>query len=128
MLMEQSVHVCKAYRHRVRIEIVLDTVLRVGLDQHDGPLGRARIGEAVDEIGWRVGYEDPAFFRRLFKRITGVSPAGYRRQFQFPPFAADSPRASMPPLLSSRPGHAVPEFCPIVCAGKGEEDRPGLAP
>jgi transcriptional regulator GlxA family with amidase domain len=46
----------------------------------------------VDEIGWRVGYEDPAFFRRLFKRITGVSPAGYRRQFQIPPYAAGSPR------------------------------------
>ena len=31
--------------------------------------------DAVDEISWRVGYEDPAFFRRLFKRITGISPA-----------------------------------------------------
>jgi transcriptional regulator GlxA family with amidase domain len=46
-----------------------------------------RTRDAVDEIGWRVGYEDPAFFRRLFKRITGVSPGGYRRQFQIPPFA-----------------------------------------
>lgn len=46
----------------------------------------------VDEIGWRVGYEDSAFFRRLFKRITGVSPAAYRRQFQIPPYAASSPR------------------------------------
>lgn len=51
-----------------------------------------RTREPVDEIGWRVGYEDPAFFRRLFKRITGVSPAAYRRQFQIPPFAADGPR------------------------------------
>lgn len=49
-----------------------------------------RTRDSVDEIGWRVGYEDPAFFRRLFKRITGVSPAGYRRQFQIPPFAAKS--------------------------------------
>ncbi len=49
-----------------------------------------RTREPVDEIGWRVGYEDPAFFRRLFKRITGVSPALYRRQFQIPPFAAGS--------------------------------------
>jgi YesN/AraC family two-component response regulator len=39
-----------------------------------------------------VGYEDPAFFRRLFKRVTGVSPALYRRQFQIPPFAAGRPR------------------------------------
>jgi transcriptional regulator GlxA family with amidase domain len=39
----------------------------------------------IDEIGWRVGYEDPAFFRRLFKRVTGVTPGHYRRQFQIPP-------------------------------------------
>jgi transcriptional regulator GlxA family with amidase domain len=51
-----------------------------------------RTRDPVDEIAWRVGYEDPAFFRRLFQRITGVSPAGYRRQFQIPPFAAGGPR------------------------------------
>lgn len=44
-----------------------------------------RTRAAIDEIGWRVGYEDPAFFRRLFKRITGVTPGQYRRQFQIPP-------------------------------------------
>jgi len=41
----------------------------------------------VDEISWRVGYEDPAFFRRLFKRITGMAPGAYRRRFQIPDFA-----------------------------------------
>jgi transcriptional regulator GlxA family with amidase domain len=51
-----------------------------------------RTREPVDEIGWRVGYEDPAFFRRLFKRVTGVSPAEYRRQFQIPAFAATGAR------------------------------------
>lgn len=43
-----------------------------------------RTGDPVEEIGWRVGYEDPAFFRRLFKRLTGVTPGHYRRQFQIP--------------------------------------------
>jgi transcriptional regulator GlxA family with amidase domain len=43
-----------------------------------------RTREPVDEVGWRVGYEDPAFFRRLFKRIAGVSPAAYRKQVQIP--------------------------------------------
>jgi YesN/AraC family two-component response regulator len=38
----------------------------------------------VDEIGWNVGYEDPAFFRRLFKRITGVTAGAYRRKFNIP--------------------------------------------
>ncbi|MBU2090695.1 MAG: AraC family transcriptional regulator, partial [Alphaproteobacteria bacterium] len=41
----------------------------------------------VDEISWRVGYEDSAFFCRLFKRITGMTPGAYRRRFQIPEFA-----------------------------------------
>jgi len=35
----------------------------------------------VDDIGVSVGYEDPTFFRRLFKRMTGMTPAAYRRKF-----------------------------------------------
>jgi transcriptional regulator GlxA family with amidase domain len=42
----------------------------------------------IDEIGWKVGYEDPAFFRRLFKRITQMPPGAYRRKFRLPTFAA----------------------------------------
>ena len=38
--------------------------------------------EAIDAIGRTVGYEDPTFFRRLFKRRTGVTPARYRRRFK----------------------------------------------
>ena len=34
----------------------------------------------TEEIGASVGYEDPAFFRRLFKRHTGVTPARYRQR------------------------------------------------
>jgi transcriptional regulator GlxA family with amidase domain len=41
----------------------------------------------VDEIGWNVGYEDAAFFRRLFKRTTGLTPGAYRKRFQVPGFA-----------------------------------------
>lgn len=37
---------------------------------------------AVDDISVQVGYEDPSFFRRLFKRSTGLSPGEYRRLFQ----------------------------------------------
>jgi transcriptional regulator GlxA family with amidase domain len=47
-----------------------------------------RTDDAIDEIGWKVGYEDPAFFRRLFKRMTGLSPGVYRRRFQVPGYAA----------------------------------------
>lgn len=46
-----------------------------------------RTEEPVDEVSWRVGYEDPAFFRRLFKRVTGLSPGAYRRRFRMPQHA-----------------------------------------
>lgn len=46
-----------------------------------------RTSEPVDDISYAVGYEDPASFRRLFKRITGVTPGQYRRKLQLPAFA-----------------------------------------
>jgi transcriptional regulator GlxA family with amidase domain len=61
------------YVQRLRIE---DAKRR--LERTDAP---------VDEISWRVGYEDPAFFRRLFKRTTGIAPGAYRRRFRIPEFA-----------------------------------------
>ncbi len=36
---------------------------------------------SIDDISAEVGYEDAAFFRRLFKRRTGVTPSQYRRMF-----------------------------------------------
>ena len=42
----------------------------------------------VEEISWAVGYEDPSFFRRLFKRITRITPGVYRRKFRLPDFAS----------------------------------------
>ena len=44
----------------------------------------------VDEISAQAGYEDPSFFRRLFKRRTGLTPSQYRRMFQ-PVFRASEP-------------------------------------
>ena len=38
--------------------------------------------EPVEEIAYRVGYEDITFFRRLFRRHKGVTPAAYRRQLR----------------------------------------------
>jgi len=37
--------------------------------------------DAIDKIGRRVGYEDPASFRRIFKRKVGLTPSIYRRKF-----------------------------------------------
>jgi transcriptional regulator GlxA family with amidase domain len=36
----------------------------------------------VDDISATVGYEDASFFRRVFKRRTGLVPLHYRRMFQ----------------------------------------------
>jgi transcriptional regulator GlxA family with amidase domain len=62
-----------AYVQRLRIE---DAKRR--LERTDAP---------VDDISWRVGYEDAAFFRRLFKRTTGMTPGAYRKRFRIPDFA-----------------------------------------
>lgn len=40
--------------------------------------------KAVDEISFSIGYEDPAFFHRLFKRTTGLTPGAYRKKFRVP--------------------------------------------
>jgi transcriptional regulator GlxA family with amidase domain len=62
-----------AYVQRLRIE--------------DAKRRLERTDASVDEISWRVGYEDPAFFRRLFKRTTGLAPGAYRKRFRIPEFA-----------------------------------------
>jgi len=62
-----------AYVQRLRIE--------------DAKRRLERTDASVDEISWRVGYEDAAFFRRLFKRTTGLTPGAYRKRFRIPEFA-----------------------------------------
>jgi transcriptional regulator GlxA family with amidase domain len=62
-----------AYVQRLRIE--------------DAKRRLERTDTSVDEISWRVGYEDGAFFRRLFKRTTGMAPGAYRKRFRIPEFA-----------------------------------------
>ena len=37
--------------------------------------------DSIEEIAWKVGYEDGSSFNRLFKKITGMSPGGYRKKF-----------------------------------------------
>ena len=39
---------------------------------------------AAEAIGRKVGYEDAASFRRLFRKLTGITPRDYRRNFQPP--------------------------------------------
>ena len=37
---------------------------------------------ALDDVAAAVGYENPAFFRKLFKRCTGLTAGNYRRMFR----------------------------------------------
>lgn len=37
--------------------------------------------DPVDQIAWKVGYADPATFRKLFQRLTGETPMTYRKRF-----------------------------------------------
>ncbi|SBV32211.1 conserved protein of unknown function [uncultured Sphingopyxis sp.] len=43
----------------------------------------------VDQIAWSVGYEDAAAFRKLFHRLTGLSPHEYRQRFSTPQSLAE---------------------------------------
>jgi transcriptional regulator GlxA family with amidase domain len=42
---------------------------------------------SIQQVSSAVGYDDIAFFRALFKRQIGVSPAAYRERFGTPPGA-----------------------------------------
>lgn len=63
----------------------IDYVQRLCIEDAKRRLERTET--SADAISWEVGYEDAAFFRRLFKRVTGMTPGAYRRRFQVPSFA-----------------------------------------
>lgn len=68
----------------------LDYVQRLRIE--DAKRRLERTSASSDDISWQVGYEDPAFFRRLFKRVTGLSPGVYRKRFQIPAFVQKANR------------------------------------
>jgi transcriptional regulator GlxA family with amidase domain len=83
-------HTPIAYVQRLRIE--------------DAKRRLERTEASVDEISWRVGYEDAAFFRRLFKRTTGLAPSAYRKRFRIPEFARSADHARGKPVPRIRGG------------------------
>jgi transcriptional regulator GlxA family with amidase domain len=52
---------------------------------------RLRVGKAaemlqfskssIETVAWEVGYRDPGAFRKVFARVTGLTPSGYRQRF-----------------------------------------------
>jgi transcriptional regulator GlxA family with amidase domain len=66
-------------------------------------------GGSFEDIAAEVGYENPAFFRRLFRRSTGLTPGQYRRMFR--PFATATD-------LSIRPNRAPHDAKTIPLAAR----------
>lgn len=65
----------------------------------------------VEAVAREVGYEDAASFRRLFRRLAGMTPGDYRRKFQLPAFVAHAtaqstsrPKPQVKAGLPSSPG------------------------
>jgi hypothetical protein len=75
-------------RRSVLRESVLGGLSNVQIDHRSGlRIEQAKrlletTSDPVDEISAAVGYEDASFYRRLFKRLTGLTPGEYRRMFQ----------------------------------------------
>ena len=67
--------------------VVADRIVAGVADQSAGERGELGgvvilpLRQELVEIGQRVGYLDPAFFRELFQRKAGISPSDYRRRF-----------------------------------------------
>ena len=54
-----------------------------------------------DDIALGIGYENTAFFRRLFKRCTGLTPGQYRQMFRPIVRAASAPNAKRKTVKAS---------------------------
>jgi transcriptional regulator GlxA family with amidase domain len=37
--------------------------------------------DPIERVAWEVGYSDPAAFRKIFQKLTSLSPAAYRQRF-----------------------------------------------
>ena len=35
--------------------------------------------QTVEQVGYSLGFRDPAYFSRFFRRLSGVSPGAYRK-------------------------------------------------
>jgi transcriptional regulator GlxA family with amidase domain len=50
---------------------------------------------AVDEVAESVGYQEPASFRRLFRKAVGITASAYRRRNLLPAMASVGPAADL---------------------------------
>jgi transcriptional regulator GlxA family with amidase domain len=83
----------KEYMQRVRVEAA-----KHALEAGNDP---------VDAIASRTGYDDAGSFRKVFKRLTGVSPIEYRRRSRFFHESGKRVERRAAPLRAPR-GRAIP--------------------
>jgi transcriptional regulator GlxA family with amidase domain len=84
-MVEQSGLTARTFKRRFRAatgETPIAYVQRLRVERAKRLLEQS--GDPIEEISWAVGYEDPASFRRLFKRLTGLTAGEYRRRFRMP--------------------------------------------
>lgn len=65
----------KAATGRAPIDYVVEMRIeeaKQGLETSDSP---------IDDLAFSVGYQDPAAFRRMFRKIAGMTPQDYRRRY-----------------------------------------------
>jgi transcriptional regulator GlxA family with amidase domain len=64
----------------------------------------------IDAVAREVGYEDTASFRRLFRRLAGMTPGDYRRKLQPPSLVARAAEKAQPrgrPRAASTPARVA---------------------
>lgn len=61
-------HTTGDYVQRLRVEAARDLLLSSR--------------DPVDAIAWQVHYSDPGAFRKIFTRVTGLTPTAYRQRFR----------------------------------------------
>jgi transcriptional regulator GlxA family with amidase domain len=91
-MVEQSGLAARTFKRRFRAatgETPIAYVQRIRVERAKRRLELS--ADSVEEISWAVGYEDPASFRRLFKRLTGLTMGEYRRRFRLPVSASVRP-------------------------------------
>jgi transcriptional regulator GlxA family with amidase domain len=84
-MVEQSGLAARTFKRRFRTATGQTPIAYVQLVRVERAKRRLeQTGDSIEEISWGVGYEDAASFRRLFKRVTGLTAGDYRRRFRLP--------------------------------------------
>lgn len=74
---QSSSHLSRLFRNETGVSIV-DYLTRIRMDEAKRILSVG--GESIREVATAVGYKDPNYFARVFRRETGLTPREFRLQ------------------------------------------------